>query len=306
MDYFFSRRTFNQSKGKFTKDFAALTRYARVPEPIAEAGAAHLISRDQWLQGVLSSATTNDVVIFVHGFNTSQAEMLIRQRKIQGGLMAHGFGGAVIGLDWASDGVLSGYGRDRTDAKKTAPYLVLDGIGPILNARPGIRIHILAHSMGAYLTLRGFSQVGDSGAPGTHPWGVEQVLFLAADVTVGWMEAGAWGGLVMDHRCKRLTNYYSGFDDVLALSEINKFGTAPKIGRNGMSGPLPGRFNDLYCGQQYDRTVPQAQRSVRYSHTWYFDNAGVYQDVARTLAGQSAATMPTRLPASNGDQALRV
>ncbi len=306
MDYFFSRRTFNQTKGKFTKNFAAVTRYVGVPSSAGEAGAAHLITRDQWLQAVLASANSNDVLIFVHGFNTSQAEMLIRQRKIRTGLRAHGFGGAVIGLDWPSDGVLFGYGSDRADAKRTAPYLVLDGIGPIINARPGIRVHILAHSMGTYLTLRGFSQVGDSGSSGSHAWGVQQVLFMAGDITVSWMERGAWGGLVMDHRCQRLTNYYSTFDDVLSLSEIDKGGTAPRAGRNGLPSAIPASFQDLYCGEQYDRTVPQSARNAGYSHTWYFDNDGVYQDAARTLAGQGAASMPTRLVASNGDQALRV
>ena len=306
MDYFFSRRTFNQSKDKFTKDAAALTRYVGVPATVGDAGAAHLMPQSQWLQAALGPSSSNEVVIFVHGFNTSQGEMLVRQRKIRAGLQANGYGGAVVGLDWPSDGNLFGYGSDKGDAKRVAPYLVLDGIGPILNARPGIKVHILAHSMGAYLTLRGFSQVGDSGAPGTHIWGVDQVLFLGADVTVGWMEAGAWGGLVMDHRCQRLTNYYSTRDDVLALSEIDKAGTAPRAGRNGMSGPIPARFVDLYCGEQYDRTVPQSAKSLSYSHTWYFDNDGVYQDAARTIAGQSAGSMPTRVAASNGDQALRV
>jgi pimeloyl-ACP methyl ester carboxylesterase len=305
MDYFFSRRTFNQSKGKFTKDFAALTRYVGVPTNVGEAGSAHLMPQSQWLQAVLGVANSNDVVIFVHGINTSQAEMLIRQRKIGTGLRANGYDGAVIGLDWPSDGTLFGYGRDKSDAKRTAPYLVLDGIGPILNARPGIRVHVLAHSMGAYLTLRGFSQVGDSGTPGSQAWGVHQVLFLGADVTASWMQAGAWGGLVMDHRCQRLTNYYSTRDDVLALSEIDKAGTAPRAGRNGLSGPIPAGFADLYCGEHYDRTVPPAARSVRYSHIWYFDSDGVYRDAARTIAGQSAGSMPTRVPATNGDQALR-
>ncbi len=304
-NYFFSRRSFNASQGRFTSNFASLTRYVGVSSSAEQAGSGDIMDRDQWISEVLNSAGSDDIVIFVHGFNVSQSEMLIRQRKLSAGLAANGFNGAVVGLDWPSDGSVFRYLGDKADAKRTGPYLVIDGIGPLTNAKPGIRIHVIAHSMGTYLTLRGFSQVGDSGAPGSVPWGVEQAIFLAGDIDEAWLQSGAWGALVMERRAKRLTNYYSTFDEILALSEITKGGTAPRAGRRGMPPNTPATHVDLYCGEQYQLKIPDAQKSARMSHAWYFDEPGLHRDVAMTLAGQSAQSMPTRLAASNGDQALR-
>jgi len=168
-------------------------------------------------------------------------------------------------------------------------------IGPLLNLSPRPNLHLLCHSMGAYLTLRAFAGVGDSGAPGTTPWGVNEVAFVAADADKSWMELGAWGSLVMDRRSTRLTNYYSTFDRVLDLAE-NIIHGAERAGRDGMPPAIPAGFEDVYCGEQYKQNVPDSQKTLRGSHNWYFDDSGFYADLKLTLEGAGPLNRPTRRP----------
>ena len=294
MPLFVTRRSYNASEDRFTHNRATVTRYVSAPEGTNPAG-AHIIDKATWLAQVQAAAPGGEILIYVHGFNTEQSEMLERRRKIELGLAAEGWQGLVLSYDWPSDGTLWAYLSDRTDAKHTAPYLVVDAIAPLLNLRPQPRVHLVCHSMGAYLTLRGFSGVGDSGAPGTSPWGVHEVAFVSADADKPWMETGAWGSLVMDLRCARFTNYYSTFDRVLNLAEGIVHGQE-RAGRDGLPIAIPSGFHDVYCGAQYDAKVPPSGKTLRGSHTWYFDDPGFYRDLRLTLEGADPAAMPTRRP----------
>ncbi|MGP1357853.1 alpha/beta hydrolase [Roseicyclus sp.] len=288
-----TRRTYNASADRFTNNRASVTRYLSVPEGVTPKG-THIVDRAAWL-GLVGAAGAGDILVWVHGFNMDQAEGLERRRKIEVGLAAAGWTGRVLSWDWPSNGDIASYFSDRTDAKHTGPYLVADMIGPLLNLHPRPRIHMLCHSMGAYLALRGFSGTGDSGAPGTVPWGIDEAIFVSADVDKAWMETGAWGALVMDLRSKRLTNYYSTLDAVLDVSEGIAKGEE-RAGRNGMPDTIPARFHDVYCGEQYLQKVPAATRTMMGSHRWYFDDPGFYADLAATLSGADPAAMPTRRP----------
>lgn len=303
MALFFTRRTYNASKQKFTDNVASLTRYVRVQ---ASGGGSHsggIISRDDWLDLVIAGAQSREVLIYVHGFNTDQAGMLSRLGKVEGGLRANGFTGAVVAFDWPSRGDVNFYDSDRTNAKAVAPFLVPDGILAILQRSPGIKVHLLAHSMGAYLTLRAFS--GEGQQPGQSPWKVDQALFVAADVEAEALRRGAWGALVMEHRCQRLTNYYNVVDQTLTLAGGIIHGGRERAGRVGLPDLAPANAVDLYTTQQFRNVVPDNQQGGFFvSHNWYYDDAGCLRDIRLTVAGQSDATMPTRVNTTAGNRAL--
>tara|TARA_R110002110_G_scaffold117021_42_gene289306 strand:- start:999 stop:1901 length:903 start_codon:yes stop_codon:yes gene_type:complete len=299
MTLFASRRTYNASSRKFTNNAATVTRYVQITETAGRVDKGGIISRGDWHREVLRTAASREILFFVHGFNTSQSTMLKRHRALEKGIRAHGFRGAVVGFDWPSDGNLLAYDSDRNDAKKVAPYLVTETIGLFLNENPRFRLHILAHSMGAYLTLRAFSGVGD--APGARKWGVDQALLVAADVDREWMRQGAWGSLVMDRRANRLTNYYNHNDAVLQLSGDFINGGRRRAGRRG----LP----DLIADDQHDvdtttRYGAFPKKSAQMSHRYYFEDDGFHRDVAMTLAGKAATEMPTR-QITDGDAILK-
>jgi esterase/lipase superfamily enzyme len=263
----------------------------------------NMMEQSSWLGKVSAEMASNDILIYVHGFNTSQSGMLRRSAKIQAGVKKHGFRGAFVAYDWPSDGKLTKYASDRNDAKKTAPALVADGIAPLLGLPSRPKVHIIAHSMGTYLVLRAFSDFGDSIGPGNASWSTDQVMFVSGDVDKKWMEKGAWGGLVMKERSNRFTNYYSQLDEILNLSGSFIHG-GPRAGREGLPPLLHAKQVDVYCNEQYKRDVPSNERTAVYSHRWWFDNDGFYKDIAQTIAGKDENAMNTRRTTNLSDLAL--
>ncbi|AZV77009.1 alpha/beta fold hydrolase [Parasedimentitalea marina] len=307
MALFFSRRTYNSQKKKFTNNPSAVTRYVNITEqtPDGDIRKGSIVSQDDWLELVRQDGGDNGVLIYVHGFNTSQKDMLDRMAKIEAGLKSNGYKGAVIAFDWPSDGTIFTYDRDRSDAKKVAPHLVGDGILPLLSMSPKPKINLIAHSMGALVVLRAFSDFGDSAGSGNEVWGTEQVMFASGDVDSTWLEKGAWGSLVLKQRSKRFTNYYSGRDRVLALSDGVINGGRDRVGHEGMPKLTAKGHWDIYCNEQYLRDVPKAKQTITYSHRWWFDNDGFYEDLALTIGGDDdAQDMPTRRKTNITDLAL--
>lgn len=306
MALFFSRRTYNAHLKKFTNNPASLTRYVAITGtgPGDQGWSGGILSQGDWLEQVRQAGGDRDVLIYVHGFNTAQSDMLTRMERIETGLRAHGFAGAVVAYDWPSDGSALSYGRDRADAKTVAPHLVSDGVIPLLGLSPRPRVHLLAHSMGALVVLRGFSDFGDGIGPGQGAWRMDEVLFAAGDVDSVWHEKGAWGSLVLSKRSRRFTNYHSGLDQVLALSDGLVNGGRDRVGHVGMPALLAAGHHDVYCNEQYRKDVPPGDRTMLYSHRWWFDNDGFLRDVALTLAGRAAGQMPTRRATNTTDQAL--
>ncbi|SEW47418.1 Alpha/beta hydrolase of unknown function [Cognatiyoonia koreensis] len=302
MDYFYSRRTFNSQTGRFSNNVASVTRYVGIGPSDGQAARGHLLTAQQWAKAVHDQSPNGHVVVYVHGFNTAQSTMLKSLATIKAGLKKQAFKGAVAAFDWPSDGEGSsaGYRRDRSDAKAVARHMVLDGIKLLHEAKPSAKIHLLAHSMGAYVSLRGWGEVGNAFFPGK----VDQAIFVAADADQNWMINGAWGSLVMQQRCNRLTHYFSAHDEVLDVSgKIVNFGTS-RSGRHGIKpGPAP-TFRDVSCGDRYHSVFPQHKRGTTLSHNWYFQDGRFYQDLVGTLAGKSHTALGTRQNLSDGDQRI--
>ncbi|MCV6586498.1 MAG: alpha/beta fold hydrolase [Marinibacterium sp.] len=304
MPLFLSRRAYDASTKRFTKNPASTTRYVAISDPPAGGGARshQLIGQDDWLRQVQADGGDRDVLIFVHGYNTSQGDMLDRLALIRDGLRSNGYDGALVGFDWPSDGDLRSYGADRTDARRVAPHLVGDGILPLLELDPRPRVHVLAHSMGGFVVMRALCDFADDQS--SENWSVDQVMFASADVDARALGQGALGGVVMRHRSARFTNYFSSRDQVLEFSHRVIHPKADRAGRVGLPDrDLPEQV-DVYCNEQYDRDVPIGDRTPDGSHIWWFENDGFYADLALTLDGRDAGAMPTRRRTDTGRQAL--
>jgi esterase/lipase superfamily enzyme len=91
MSFLISRRAYDASKKTFTNERASVTRFLE-----ATTSGGKTLKHDAWLSRVKSNAGGGDVLIFVHGFNTSQKELLTRTTKIEKGVKAAGFKGAVV------------------------------------------------------------------------------------------------------------------------------------------------------------------------------------------------------------------
>jgi esterase/lipase superfamily enzyme len=104
---------------------------------------------------------SRDILLYVHGFNTNLEEARFREAQI----VADGhFSGVPILFSWNTRGGLFNYESDResaTVARDALEKLIVD-----LSHTPGVgRVHILAHSMGAWLTMESLRSIAISGHP---------------------------------------------------------------------------------------------------------------------------------------------
>lgn len=306
MPLFFSRRAYNASKKRFTNNPSDPTRYVSIngtsPGPGGWSG--QMRTQKDWLSEVLAAGGDKDILIYVHGFNTSQHDMLERSILIENGLRKHGYEGAVVSFDWPSDGTVLAYDRDKEDAKTVASSLVTDGLWPMMKLSPRPKVHLLAHSMGAYLITRAFAPFGDASGPGSSRWRCDEIMFASADLYRNTLAKGAANQLLLSHRSKRMTNYYNREDKVLKLSSNIVHGTKARAGRKGIPNQIAKDHVDVSCTKQYRRDAEPIDPGLTYSHRWWFDNDGFYEDVALTLAGTATDAMTTRFTTTGTDFAL--
>ena len=100
-----------------------------------------------------------DILVFVHGFNSSFDEVRMRTAQIAADSR---FGGVPVMFTWPSKNELFGYVADKDSAMASR-----DALEELLEqaaATPGVgKVHILAHSMGAWLTMEALRQASLSG-----------------------------------------------------------------------------------------------------------------------------------------------
>ncbi len=102
-----------------------------------------------------------DILLYVHGFNTSLDEARMRLTQIT---VDARFGGVPVLFTWPSEsGVLSYVSaKDRATASRDA----LQGLVRDLAAIPGVgRVHVLAHSMGSWLAMEALRENAIAGHP---------------------------------------------------------------------------------------------------------------------------------------------
>ncbi|MEM9432341.1 MAG: alpha/beta fold hydrolase [Pseudomonadota bacterium] len=246
-------------------------------------------SKSRWLAAVKDTAVTKDVLIHVHGFNTTVPTMLKRHTKIEAGLKDKGFKGVVVSYDWPNrgKGTPAAYGADLKDrAPVISRFLVKDGILELLGMSWRPRVHLVAHSMGALVITDGFSQFGDSFGPGAAPWKVGHIIMASGDAHRSIFEKGAGASMSLERHSRRLTNFNSRADDVLALATLwNK--AQPRVGRSGLPSSVSHEHKNVDATQRYKDMRPDFggdnSKELLYSHRWWFDSPWFYKRMAETL-----------------------
>jgi esterase/lipase superfamily enzyme len=105
--------------------------------------------------------SNRDILLYVHGFNTSYDEARFRLTQI---VEDGKFGGVPILFTWPSSNNLLAYGSDRESA--TASRDALERLLRNLGEVPGVgRVHILAHSMGTWLAMEALRERAIAGSP---------------------------------------------------------------------------------------------------------------------------------------------
>lgn len=304
MDYVFTARSV--SDGAFGIK-PGPTKFLRVPPGKKTHTPDMAIRQRDWFDAVTAEAETGrdpatgqpvgDVLIYIHGFNVDLTTMMTRHRLIRKGLEGLGYRGAVVSFDWPCADTALNYLPDRTSAKLTAIRLVTDAIRPMsryMNQECRINIHVLAHSMGAYVVREAFDDADDRPAVAATSWSVSQLMFCAADVSSDSLGTTAKSSSLYRH-CVRFTNYWNPYDAVLSISNVKRVGVSPRAGRIGLPADAPPKAVSVDCGRYYDTHREDFAGIPNADHSWYFHDATFLKDVWLTIGGEiDRHVFPTR------------
>lgn len=135
-----------------SRHFSVLAKRAMDEEEFYGELAAHVSGR---------VGSSRDVLLYVHGFNTSLDDARFRLAQI---VADGGFSGVPALFTWNSRGGLFNYESDKEAA--TVSRDALQKVLLSLAKTPGLgRVHILAHSMGSWLTMETLRDVAIAGHP---------------------------------------------------------------------------------------------------------------------------------------------
>ncbi|MBV8522686.1 MAG: alpha/beta hydrolase [Acetobacteraceae bacterium] len=291
--------------------------FLKIPDQAANTAPGQKIPRHDWVREVVGIAgktkdatgvSRGDVVVFIHGYNNSTEVVLQRHRVLKRDLPKFAYHGAVVSFDWPSSDIALAYLEDREKAKRTALYLVKDGIELFARMQNRqdceVNVHLLAHSTGAYVVREAFDDADDRRAIAAVNWTTSQIAFIGADLSADSLSGANSSTESLYRHCLRLTNYSNPFDDVLQLSNAKRIGLAPRAGRVGLPGDAPAKAANIDCGEYYQKMIqnrPPGTIIGEPSHSWYIGDPVFTEDLAHTLNGNlDRRAINTRQPLATG------
>jgi pimeloyl-ACP methyl ester carboxylesterase len=248
---------------------------------------------------VLSTVRTGDILFLVHGFNENHEAAKSFHLQCKAGLAAAGWQGEVISYDWPSDGLVFAYLPDRANARAAASGLVTSGIALLEQTQQTnctINVHVLAHSMGAFVLQQAITWSYQDVPPG---WKVGQVITAAADVDYSVFFAGTPTANAFVQHAGRLTAYLNSYDKALMASNAKRLDLAPRMGRVGLPDDAPPMMCEVDCSAYFAEAYPDMgdELSPVTTHCFYFSQPEFWRDAVLTLAGGiDRSVIPTRLP----------
>jgi pimeloyl-ACP methyl ester carboxylesterase len=275
-------------------DSIGATRYLAVPDD-ARPAPSHAIGFKAWLTQVMASLphegkiTKGDILFLVHGYNNDIVDADDEHRNIKNGLAGR-FSCTIISFDWPSWKETFAYLPELDVAKKTAIDLVNAGVKPLLDAQTKdckVAVHVLCHSMGAYVVREALDHADDGLKTGTD-WMINQLVMIAGDVDAADFVPGNKDTESMLGHAYRLTNYFNKYDEVLQISNVKRAGVEPRAGRVGLPPNAPANTVNVDCSPHFDtirRPGDNPIAAASWSHGWYFTDAHFHTDLAETLRG---------------------
>jgi esterase/lipase superfamily enzyme len=226
------------------------------------------------------AAPCGSVLIFVHGYYTGFETAALRTAQLKHDAQ---FGCASIAFSWSSTGTISGatYEQDLKVSEEAEPLLA--DLVRALAAR-GLRIHIVAHSMGTRLVLQSLAELAQQpGALTANSIG--EILLFAGDVSADpsddeFLRLAA----VVRPQVRRITIYAAADDAALAVARTLHNGKR-RLGREPQS-DLRYRVGAPHSIDVIDASGAPGDAV---GHDYYGLSYEVVSDMALTLAGVSTA-----------------
>ncbi|MGB3408685.1 MAG: alpha/beta fold hydrolase, partial [Jannaschia sp.] len=131
-----------------------------------------------------------DLTLFVHGYNNTHAEAVLRQAQTR---TDFAFQGPVVLYSWASLGSPFGYIYDRDSAGQARDGL--EAALRMLTASQPRRVTLVAHSMGAWIAMEALRQIALAGRPLARALGGLALVSPDIDIDVFRQQAARIGAL---------------------------------------------------------------------------------------------------------------
>jgi esterase/lipase superfamily enzyme len=166
-----------------------------------------ILDRAQW-DTIIDTLKPTDALVFVHGYNTSFNDALLREAQIVWDLQ---FAGLPVLFSWPSRGKVLDYEYDRESALGARSDFI--DLLKILKKEHGIeRVHVVAHSMGNLVALDALSSYSQT----QDPIKISQVIMAAPDV-----DSDQFRGIIpkIHQIVEGLTLYASSADRALMASK---------------------------------------------------------------------------------------
>jgi esterase/lipase superfamily enzyme len=199
--------------GELPRQSSLSSAFSSGPAPSKEFFVASVIQADsnrfvQRIAADLAVTRSRNILVFVHGFNTSFEDAAVRAAQIAADL---NFDGTVVLFSWPSAASVTSYVRDQQAARNAGFHLLRLLRGTLVAAQPD-HVELLGHSMGSETIAKALSlaPVIDS-LPR-----FDQVVFAAPD-----LDRRVFGREILPRlgtRATRVTLYASNDDDALRAS----------------------------------------------------------------------------------------
>ncbi|UCH73470.1 MAG: alpha/beta fold hydrolase [Rhodospirillales bacterium] len=229
------------------------------------------------LRAALDRSRRNEILVFVHGYNTDFDLALRRTGQLRVDL---DFAGVTVAFSWPSASRAALYVADQNNADWAAPDLA-ETLGLLVAESGAERIHVLVHSMGGRILLRAFEELARDGAGRELPV-FGEVIFAAPDVDADIFARTARRLLPL---ARRFTLYASDSDMAMAAAR-SAAGGYPRAG-DSKSGivVLPGM----------DTVDASAVRDDLFGHEYFGESTPVLDDMRILLRDGTGAAMRPRM-----------
>ncbi len=211
-----------------------------------------------------------DVLVFVHGYNTSFEEARDRAAQI---VADSRFGGVAVLFTWPTKHELFGYVSDKDSATASRDALLdlLQDVG----ATPGVgKIHLLAHSMGGWLAMEALRQaaIGGNRDLGGH---LGEVMLAAPDI-----DMDVFAAQMARIKPANVTVFATANDRALSLSSALAQ-SRPRVGAINPSKPEDRQALEALGAKVYDLT---SYSDGFIDHAAYADAPDVLHAIGAQLA----------------------
>src|SRR5689334_1059529 len=225
-------------------------------------------------------------LMFVHGYNQTFRSALLRAGQIATDTQ---WPCASALISWSSEGKFDRYAADIERSGYSVPVLI-----ELLRATStaGLTMNIVAHSMGARITLSALSALDGTCRTRGKPI-VEELILAAPDVSSELYNDDFDHLLERSTACVHRVTVYASAGDMVLIASESAHGGIPRAGREPMSdltyvSRTPGHVVDVV-----DATLAPGDKI---GHGYFVQSYEMMEDMMWVLAGESIETRATQTP----------